>query len=224
MNCTAFGLMVAIPLVLIHSMLQTKTTAIIDSLEMASVKFLNAITERAQEGKPATPSRLRLRRRVAAKRRRNERFALEGRAMQAIGRSARMARHHKRHQRRRDQSRVDDRHDDDPRVLPARARRFRAARDPRAEPADGAIAGRATEPPEFQLEITVRESGIEVGDRATGLLNRIDKTGDDYHLDQLTRVSRRRSSSSSREKTDATLLLEPDISYELLVAVMDRCA
>jgi len=51
MNCTAFGLMVAIPLVLIHSMLQTKTTAIIDSLEMASVKFLNAISERAQEAK-----------------------------------------------------------------------------------------------------------------------------------------------------------------------------
>jgi hypothetical protein len=53
MNCTAFGLMVAIPLVLIHSMLQTKTTAIIDSLEMASVKFLNAISERAQEAKAA---------------------------------------------------------------------------------------------------------------------------------------------------------------------------
>ena len=53
MNCTAFGLMVAIPLVLIHSMLQTKTTAIVDSLEMASVKFLNAITERAQDGKSA---------------------------------------------------------------------------------------------------------------------------------------------------------------------------
>ena len=34
MNCTAFGLMVAIPLVLIHSLLQTKTTEIIDSLEM----------------------------------------------------------------------------------------------------------------------------------------------------------------------------------------------
>jgi biopolymer transport protein ExbB/TolQ len=53
MNCTAFGLMVAIPLVLIHSVLQTKTTAIVDSLEMASVKFLNAITERSQEGKAA---------------------------------------------------------------------------------------------------------------------------------------------------------------------------
>jgi len=30
----------------IHAFLQTKTTELIDSLEMASVKFLNAITER----------------------------------------------------------------------------------------------------------------------------------------------------------------------------------
>jgi len=47
MNTTAFGLMVAIPLLLAHTLLQTKTTAIVDSLEMASVKFLNTITERA---------------------------------------------------------------------------------------------------------------------------------------------------------------------------------
>lgn len=46
MNCTAFGLMVAVPLVLIHAVLQTKTTELVDSLEMASVKFLNSITER----------------------------------------------------------------------------------------------------------------------------------------------------------------------------------
>jgi biopolymer transport protein ExbB/TolQ len=46
MNCTAFGLMTAVPLLLIHAVLQTKTTELIDSLEMASVKFLNAITER----------------------------------------------------------------------------------------------------------------------------------------------------------------------------------
>jgi hypothetical protein len=31
-------------------LLQAKTTEIIDSLEMASVKFLNSITERAAEG------------------------------------------------------------------------------------------------------------------------------------------------------------------------------
>ena len=46
MNTTAFGLMAAIPLLLIHSLLQTKTNALVDSLEMASVKFLNAVTER----------------------------------------------------------------------------------------------------------------------------------------------------------------------------------
>ncbi|NJO12666.1 MAG: MotA/TolQ/ExbB proton channel family protein [Gammaproteobacteria bacterium] len=46
MNCTAFGLMVAVPLVIIHAVLQTKTTELVDSLEMASVKFLNSITER----------------------------------------------------------------------------------------------------------------------------------------------------------------------------------
>ena len=53
MNCTAFGLMTAVPLLLIHAVLQTKTTELIDSLEMASVKFLNAITERQAPPAPA---------------------------------------------------------------------------------------------------------------------------------------------------------------------------
>jgi biopolymer transport protein ExbB len=44
MNTTAFGLIAAIPLLLIHSLLQSKTTEIIDSLEMAGVKCLNMIT------------------------------------------------------------------------------------------------------------------------------------------------------------------------------------
>jgi len=52
MNTTAFGLMAAIPLLLIHTVLQTKTTEIVDSLEMASVKFLNAVTERSVPAKP----------------------------------------------------------------------------------------------------------------------------------------------------------------------------
>jgi len=51
MNTTAFGLMAAIPLLLIYTVLQTKTTELVDSLEMASVKFLNILTER--RGTPA---------------------------------------------------------------------------------------------------------------------------------------------------------------------------
>jgi biopolymer transport protein ExbB/TolQ len=45
MNTTAFGLMSAIPLLLIYTVLQTKTTEVVDSLEMASVKFMNAVHE-----------------------------------------------------------------------------------------------------------------------------------------------------------------------------------
>jgi biopolymer transport protein ExbD len=75
--------------------------------------------------------------------------------------------------------------------------------------------------PAFQLEITVRESGIEVGDRNAGTLNRIVKTGEDYHLDELSTYLTR-IKAQFPDKADATLLLEPDISYQTLVAVMDR--
>ena len=45
MNTTAFGLMAAIPLLLMYAVLQSKTTQLVDSMEMAAVKFLNTITE-----------------------------------------------------------------------------------------------------------------------------------------------------------------------------------
>ena len=44
MNTTAFGLIVAIPLLLFYTILQTKTTTIIDSLEMTVVKFVNHLS------------------------------------------------------------------------------------------------------------------------------------------------------------------------------------
>ncbi len=46
MNTTAFGLMVAIPLLLFFTVLQTKTTQVVDSLEMATVKFANLMMQR----------------------------------------------------------------------------------------------------------------------------------------------------------------------------------
>ena len=48
MNTTAFGLMVAIPLLVIHAILTSKTGDIIDSLEMATVKSLNIFTRKAR--------------------------------------------------------------------------------------------------------------------------------------------------------------------------------
>lgn len=46
MNTTAFGLMTAIPLILIYTVLQAKTTEIIVSLEMSVVKFLKLLSKR----------------------------------------------------------------------------------------------------------------------------------------------------------------------------------
>ena len=48
MNTTAFGLMVAIPLLIVHAILTSKTGDIVDSLEMATVKALNVFSRRAK--------------------------------------------------------------------------------------------------------------------------------------------------------------------------------
>jgi biopolymer transport protein ExbB len=48
MNNTALGLGLAITLLLCHMYLETKTTELVDSLEVASIKFLNSIAERRE--------------------------------------------------------------------------------------------------------------------------------------------------------------------------------
>ncbi|MFN3586034.1 MAG: MotA/TolQ/ExbB proton channel family protein [Moraxellaceae bacterium] len=45
MNTTLFGLIVAIPLLLAYSYLQNKTNSVVESLEMASIKFLNTLRQ-----------------------------------------------------------------------------------------------------------------------------------------------------------------------------------
>ena len=74
--------------------------------------------------------------------------------------------------------------------------------------------------PELQLEIVVRETSIDVGDRTSGLLTRIDNGDDGYDLAELGAYLAR-VKQQFPEKIDATLLLEPDISYQVLVNIMD---
>ena len=76
------------------------------------------------------------------------------------------------------------------------------------------------ETPEFQLEITVRENGIEVGDRNAGVLSRIENTSDGYDFGELAAYLER-VKRQFPDKADATLLLEPEIPYQVLVEVMD---
>jgi biopolymer transport protein ExbB/TolQ len=56
MNTTAFGLMAAIPLLLVHSVLQSKTSAIVESLEIAVVKFLNLMDGEEPRAAAAAPA------------------------------------------------------------------------------------------------------------------------------------------------------------------------
>lgn len=48
MNCTAFGLMVAIPSLILHSYLQSRTTALVDGLEGVCAKFVSTVCGRTR--------------------------------------------------------------------------------------------------------------------------------------------------------------------------------
>jgi biopolymer transport protein ExbB len=56
MNTTAFGLMAAIPLLFFHSKLTSTAGHIVDSLEMASVKVLNCISDFTKRQYEKSPS------------------------------------------------------------------------------------------------------------------------------------------------------------------------
>jgi biopolymer transport protein ExbB len=46
MNCTAFGLITAVPILIVHAFLQSKTQNLNDGLEAAAIRFLNALAAR----------------------------------------------------------------------------------------------------------------------------------------------------------------------------------
>lgn len=88
------------------------------------------------------------------------------------------------------------------------------------------LPGSSTEPVDqqeltFQLEVTVRQSQIEVGDRNIGALGVYPNNGDEYDYEALSEKLAE-IKESYPEKTDASILLEADIPYDTLVQVMDR--
>ena len=79
----------------------------------------------------------------------------------------------------------------------------------------------APEEQTFQLEITVRETGIEVGDRHVGALGVYPNADGGYDFEALS-TKLLEIKNSYPAKTDASILLEADIPYDTLVQVMDR--
>ena len=79
------------------------------------------------------------------------------------------------------------------------------------------------EPPKgLNLEIIVRANSLVVADRNTGPLHTMPNTAaGGYDLAGLTQYLKF-VKSRYQDKTDASILLEPQISYDTLIQVMDR--
>lgn len=76
-------------------------------------------------------------------------------------------------------------------------------------------------PPGLQLEVVVRRDSLVVDDRNSGPLATFPNTATGYNYDALSKYLQQ-VKSKFPDKTDATVLLEKDIPYDVVVQVMDR--
>jgi biopolymer transport protein ExbD len=76
-------------------------------------------------------------------------------------------------------------------------------------------------PPGLQLEVMVRKDQLLVADRNTGPLHAVPNNAQGYDYDGLTQYLKF-VKTKFPDKTDASILLEPDTPYDTLVQVMDR--
>ena len=72
----------------------------------------------------------------------------------------------------------------------------------------------------LQLEVTIRKDALEVGDRKHGLIRRIGKLEGKYDFKGLSKVLQE-VKARFPDKTDAAILAETDIPYEVLIQTMD---
>jgi biopolymer transport protein ExbD len=76
-------------------------------------------------------------------------------------------------------------------------------------------------PPGLVIEVMVRKNLIQVADRNSGPLATLPNTAAGYDYNGLTEYLKR-VKAKFPDKTDATILLEKDTPYDILVQVMDR--
>jgi biopolymer transport protein ExbD len=72
----------------------------------------------------------------------------------------------------------------------------------------------------LKLEVVIRPDAIEVGDRIGGLIQRIPNTDKGYDLKALSSIVQMLKGKFPNQ-TDATVLAQPNTSYDVLVQVMD---
>ena len=73
---------------------------------------------------------------------------------------------------------------------------------------------------DLQLEVVIRRDALEVGDRIGGLIQRIQRKGNEHDLKTLTTLMVM-IKAKFPDKTESSVLAEPDTPYDDLVQVMD---
>ena len=74
---------------------------------------------------------------------------------------------------------------------------------------------------DLKLEIQIRPDALLVGDRIGGLIQSIPKTSAGHYDIAMLGTVARTIKERFPDKTDATVLPEPNVSYDVLVQVMD---
>ena len=82
-----------------------------------------------------------------------------------------------------------------------------------------AAGGGAMVKPNFTIEVVVRKAGLELSN-GLQVVAALPKKDDDYDLNKLSQMLIRLKKDYP-DKDDATVLMEPDISYDSLIRVMD---
>jgi biopolymer transport protein ExbD len=73
---------------------------------------------------------------------------------------------------------------------------------------------------DLQLEIVIRSDALEIQDRIGGLLRRVENTNRGYDFRTLSGLMQQLKIRYP-DKVEATILAEPDTSYDILVQTMD---
>lgn len=74
--------------------------------------------------------------------------------------------------------------------------------------------------PEFNLQVTIRNNALVLSDTQGGLIRKIDKTGKSFDY-KLLNATLQQVKARFPDKTNATILAEPNTEYDTLVQVMD---
>ena len=84
----------------------------------------------------------------------------------------------------------------------------------------GSSSAKNNKKPAFELQIIIRKNRIVLADNRGGVIKTLPKTGKDHNYALLTRVLKQ-IKARVPDKTNASILSEPDTTYNTIIQVMD---